>query len=86
MEAGGGVEVVQNTAASAAQGAGTGTVSLLADHGVTAVISGRFGPKAYQGLQAAGIEMYVTLVDKDAAGALDRFRAGELKRFEVKTY
>lgn len=40
----GDMTVVENTAASGAHGAGTEAAALMAQHGVEAVISGRFGP------------------------------------------
>jgi predicted Fe-Mo cluster-binding NifX family protein len=49
------VQVLENTHAEAVQGAGPATASLLARHGVTAVIAGRFGPKAEDALRASGI-------------------------------
>lgn len=50
---------VSNSAADAVGGAGTQVVRLLADQGVDVVISGRYGPNAYEALQLAGIEAYL---------------------------
>ena len=79
-------EIVENTAAASGHGAGTGAAALLADRGVTAVISGRFGPNAYKALEGAGIGMYTALVEKTAREAIERFRAGRLKKFRVEKY
>jgi predicted Fe-Mo cluster-binding NifX family protein len=49
------VEVLENDHAEAPQGAGPATASLLRRHGVTAVLAGRFGPRAEDALRAAGI-------------------------------
>lgn len=75
----GGLTVLENTAASGAHGAGTGAAALMAQHGVETVISGRFGPNAYQALKAAGIRMFVSVSDANAGAALERLQAGSLK-------
>ncbi len=72
--------VVENTAASGAHGAGSGAAGLLVRLGVNAVLSGRFGPKAFDALEAARIEMFVSTSDVNAATAIERFRAGLLKK------
>jgi predicted Fe-Mo cluster-binding NifX family protein len=51
-------EGLSNPAAAAHGGAGAQVVQFLSDHGVQAVISGRFGPNAFSALQAAGINTY----------------------------
>jgi len=50
---------VKNPAMDAQGGAGTQVVQFLASQGVDAVISGRYGPNAFDALQAAGITAYV---------------------------
>jgi len=69
---------IDNLAANDANGAGSRVVQLLADQGVDVVVSGRYGPNAYQALQAAEIEAYL------ATGGTPRelvklFEQGELK-------
>ena len=49
------VQVLDNSRAEAAQGAGPATASLLARNGVTAVVAGQFGPKAEDALRSGGI-------------------------------
>ena len=49
------VQVLDNSHAEAAQGAGPATASLLGRNGVTAVLAGQFGPKADDALRAGGI-------------------------------
>lgn len=72
--------ILVNDAAAGAHGAGTGAAALVVQSGAEAVVSGRFGPKAFEVLQAAGIEMYVTATDGSAATALERFLAGDLRK------
>ncbi len=68
-----------NPAINSASGAGIQAAQFVADKGVKAVISGAFGPNAYQALAAAGIEMY------SAGGitvrqAIEDYKAGRLTR------
>lgn len=50
---------VENPALDAQGGAGTQVVQHLANLGVEAVVSGRYGPNAFEALQAAGIGAYL---------------------------
>jgi len=68
---------VSNAAVNAQGGAGTQVVQHLAGQGVQAVISGRYGPNAYDALAAAGIDAYLAnsgtprqLVDQLQSGSL----------------
>jgi predicted DNA-binding protein (UPF0251 family)/predicted Fe-Mo cluster-binding NifX family protein len=72
------VEVVDNKAnMGIAQGAGIQTAQNVANAGAKSVISGHFGPKAFQVLKAAGIEIY-TAANVTVAEALKRFEQGQL--------
>lgn len=72
-------EELANSAQDVQGGAGTQVVKLLADAGVDTVISGRYGPNAFEALQLAGIQAYVA-----SAGTprelLARCQAGELSQ------
>jgi predicted Fe-Mo cluster-binding NifX family protein len=61
-----------------AHGAGVQASQLVAQKGAEAVITGSVGPNAYQGLSAAGIEMY-TGATGTVKQALDDFQGGKLK-------
>jgi predicted Fe-Mo cluster-binding NifX family protein len=52
-------EMKPNPAANARGGAGAQVVQFLADNGVQATISGRYGPTAMTALNAAGIQAFV---------------------------
>jgi predicted Fe-Mo cluster-binding NifX family protein len=74
------VEVLDNKASTGlAQGAGIQTVQNVVNAGVHAVISGDFGPKAFQVLRAAGIELYST-TNMTVREALSRFKEGKLTK------
>jgi predicted Fe-Mo cluster-binding NifX family protein len=72
-------EAVDNeSAAVAMQGAGVKAAETLADQGVNAVITGHCGPKAFEALRQAGIEVYVN-AEGSVAEAVKSYLAGELK-------
>lgn len=51
--------VVDNSAnMNALQGAGIGAAEVASDHGVSAVVTGHLGPKAFAALETAGIAGY----------------------------
>ena len=75
-----------NESINQVQGAGTGAAARIAKEGVDGVISGRFGPKAYEALKQLGIEMWVAPDTITAAEAITRLESGELEHMEVKVY
>jgi predicted Fe-Mo cluster-binding NifX family protein len=62
----------------ASQGAGIQTAALVASHQPAAVLTGNCGPKAFQTLQAAGIQVIVGL-EGSVREAVQNYRAGKLK-------
>ncbi len=70
---------VENPAIDAQGGAGTQVVQLLANLGVECVISGRYGPNAYEALQAAGMKAYL------ASSGSPRGLAGDCQAGRLKT-
>ena len=59
-------------------GAGVQTGKSVVDLGARALITGNVGPKAFQVLQAGGVEVY-EVVDSTAQDALRAFEVGELE-------
>jgi predicted Fe-Mo cluster-binding NifX family protein len=74
------IETIDNASANASHGAGTGAANLLKSAGVGAVISGRFGPKAFDALQALGIEAWVAPPGITAGEALRLLEDGALEQ------
>lgn len=70
-------EAKPNPASAARGGAGAQVVQFLADNGIEATISGRYGPTAFSALEAAGIRAFVA-DDGSPATLLDKFLANEL--------
>jgi predicted Fe-Mo cluster-binding NifX family protein len=73
------LEFCPNPATGSTSGAGAQASQFVAEQGADAVISGRFGPNAYQALHTAGIEMYISR-DKSVKEVLDKFHAGLLQQ------
>ena len=70
-------EALPNPAADARGGAGPQAVQFIANKGVEAVISGRYGPSAFSALEAAKIEAYLA-EDGTVNEVLGKYLAGEL--------
>jgi predicted Fe-Mo cluster-binding NifX family protein len=81
-------QVFDNPALSASGGAGVQASQFVAKHGVQAVLSGAFGPNAFETLDAAGIEMYLAPGNQahTAAEILEMFKAGQLTKATVATH
>jgi predicted Fe-Mo cluster-binding NifX family protein len=70
-------EPVPNTAAGVSGGAGIQAAQTIANKGVKLLITGNVGPKAFQALSAAGIEV-VTAAFGSVREAVEKFKRGEL--------
>jgi predicted Fe-Mo cluster-binding NifX family protein len=58
----------------------------MRQHGVTAVISGRYGPKAFQALQALNIAPWMAPYGLTARRALELFGEGKLQLMVMKVF
>lgn len=65
-------------------GAGVQAASFMASQGVSAVLTGNCGPKALQGLSAAGIKAYAGL-SGSVADAVEKFKSGTLQEVTEAT-
>lgn len=72
-------ETYPNPARNASGGAGIKAAEFLSQLGVDVVISGEFGPNAYQALRAAGMKLYRYGNCQKVEEALARFDADELE-------
>jgi predicted Fe-Mo cluster-binding NifX family protein len=72
------LEAIDNSAGrDAAQGAGIGAAALVAEKGVTTILTGRVGPKAMAVVEKANIDV-VSNVSGTVRDAVDQFRSGVL--------
>lgn len=78
-------EAHPNPGVNATGGAGTLAAQFAANQKATAVISGDFGPNAYNALNAAGIAMYLYGTSTTVKEALEHYKAGHLARVDAPT-
>lgn len=71
-------EVMDNSSAMAAGGAGISAGQMVANKGVQAVLTGNCGPNAYQVLSAAGIQI-VTGVSGKVRDAVEAYKSGNFQ-------
>jgi len=74
------IETIDNRSADVSHGAGTAAATLLGSARVAAVVSGRFGPKALDVLQALGIEAWLAPPGINAGLAVLMLEGGRLER------
>jgi len=72
-------EAIPNMAAGASGGAGIQAAQTIANKNVKLLITGNVGPKAFQALAAAGIEV-ATGVFGTAREAVEKYKNGELSK------
>lgn len=72
-------QAIQNPAIQAPGGAGVQAAQFVVDHQCDAVISGDFGPNAYNALNAAGIPMYLFGPSRTVKEVIERFNSGQLE-------
>lgn len=75
---------IKNTASNAPGGAGNLAAKLINEQGVTAVISGNYGPHAVTALKNFGIKMYISAEEKIWT-VLDKFKHNLLIEAETAT-
>jgi len=80
------VKPLKNEFADAAAGAGTGCAQAVIKEGVQSVVSGQFGPNAYEVLKSAGLKMYCAPQGLSVRAALDKLTAGTLRTMEIKRF
>jgi predicted Fe-Mo cluster-binding NifX family protein len=74
-----------NPALNARGGAGVKAAQFITDQKYDAVISGAFGPNAYNALKTAGIPMYLFGSCQSVQEVLQRFQSGEIERLDAST-
>ena len=74
------IETIDNASVNASHGAGTGAANMLKSAGVGVVVSGRFGPKAFDALQALGIQAWVAPPGITAGEAVRLLQDGALEQ------
>ena len=71
-------EVVSNSQSlNATQGAGIKAAEIMSTRGVQVLITGHCGPKAFNALKAAGIEVISSAEGLTVAQALEKYKSGQ---------
>lgn len=77
---------LKNKSADASTGAGPACAQELFNAGVTAAVSGKFGPNAYEALKAAGIAIHLAPPCITVQEALEKFKTGSLPEMQVQRF
>jgi predicted Fe-Mo cluster-binding NifX family protein len=80
--------VHENPALSASGGAGVQAAQFIVQLGTQAVVSGAYGPNAFDTLSQAGVAMYLAPTNEilDAAMVLEMFKTHKLTRAQAATH
>lgn len=74
-----------NPGATASGGAGIQAAQFVTEHQAEAVVSGDFGPHAFEALNAAHLPMYVFGDCRTVREVIAQFQAGQLRRIGAAT-
>jgi predicted Fe-Mo cluster-binding NifX family protein len=74
-----------NPGLNASGGAGSIAAQFVSNQKAEVVISGDFGPNAYNALQAAGIDMVLFGASRTGREAVEHFKAGQLEHVSSPT-
>ncbi|MBN2804418.1 MAG: NifB/NifX family molybdenum-iron cluster-binding protein [Deltaproteobacteria bacterium] len=80
------VEGITNPSVDSGHGAGTGSSALMAEMGVTDIISGTFGPKAFSALDTMNIAMWTIEDGYTAKEAFQKFNSGQLTQMTIQKF
>ena len=78
-------QAFENPALNASGGAGIQAAQFVSEHQCQVVLSGDFGPNAFNALKAAGVGMYLYGSAASVQQALDLFKAGKLETLAAPT-
>ena len=73
-------QALSNPALNASGGAGIQAAQFVADQGCDAVVSGDFGPNAYNALKTAGVPMYLLGSCRTPSEVIEQYQAGQLEQ------
>jgi predicted Fe-Mo cluster-binding NifX family protein len=79
-------EWFENEGIKATSGAGTGAAQALINRNIDIVISGQFGPKAVQVLEAGKIKMLLAPADMPLDEVISKWQAGALKEYAIQRF
>ncbi len=74
---------IANPGAGAFGGAGITAAQLVANEGVSVVLTGNIGPRAYQVLSQAGVKLVLGVAGMKVRDAIEAYLKGELKETQA---
>ncbi len=80
------IKAVKNENKDAESGAGIGCAQVVFDEGASVVISGKVGPKGYEVLKSAGVDIFLTPPGIPVSYALEKYKQGLLKKMEIRKF
>jgi predicted Fe-Mo cluster-binding NifX family protein len=80
------VKAVKNENKDAESGAGIGCAQIVFDEGAQAVISGKVGPKAYEVLQHAEVDIFLSPPGILVSDVLRKYKEGSLRKMEITKF
>ncbi|MBN2343736.1 MAG: NifB/NifX family molybdenum-iron cluster-binding protein [Deltaproteobacteria bacterium] len=86
MESGEVINEIENNSRDAAHGAGIATAAMIASQKVSGVVSGRFGPKAYEALSKLNVPMWTLKEECTVSEALSQLKNGHLEQQKVEVF
>jgi predicted Fe-Mo cluster-binding NifX family protein len=75
-------EAISNPAIHTSGGAGIQAAQFVADQECDAIVSGDFGPNAYNALKTAGLKMYLFGSCRTAHEVIQKFISGQLEQLD----
>ena len=78
------LKFISNSAANSSSGAGVKAAQIIADEEVEVLIVPRIGPKAFKGLEQAGLDIYITQ-ENTINEALSEYQNDNLERIDEPT-
>jgi predicted Fe-Mo cluster-binding NifX family protein len=82
----GDVKEVKNENKDAESGAGIGCAQVVFDEGASVVISGKVGPKGYEVLKSAGVDIFLAPPGIPVSYALEKYKEGRLRKMEITKF
>jgi predicted Fe-Mo cluster-binding NifX family protein len=82
----GDVKAVKNENKDAESGAGIGCAQVVFDEKAFVVISGKVGPKAYEVLQHAGVDVFLAPPGITVETAVGKYEQGLLQKMEIRKF
>ena len=79
-------KAIKNEHKDSESGAGIGCAQVVFDEGVTAIISGKVGPKAYEVLKQAKVDIFLSPPGMTVRTSVERHEQAMLQKMEIRKF